>query len=57
VLFSKSAIEAILSVPEMTCRPYMDLHPELVKAYPSDHAAFVEDVDTLEDIQKWGVTR
>lgn len=57
MLFSKSAIEAILSVPEMTCRPYMDLHPELVKAYPSDHAAFVEDVDTLEDIQKWGVTR
>lgn len=56
-LFSKSVIDSILQIPGMTCRAYMDLHPKLVKICASDHRPFVEDVDTLEDIVKWGMTQ
>ena len=57
VLFSRKAVEAILSMPNMVCRPYMDQHPDLVKIYETDHAAFILDVDTDADIQKLGITR
>lgn len=53
VLFSKSVINSILRIPGMTCRVYLDLHPELVKTYASNHRPFVEGVDALEDIAKW----
>ena len=57
VLLSRKAVEAILSMPNMVCRPYMDQHPDLVKIYETDHAAFILDVDTEADIQKLGITR
>ncbi|MBU3582414.1 nucleotidyltransferase family protein [Polynucleobacter sp. 15G-AUS-farblos] len=57
VLFSKKAVEAILSMPEMVCRPYMDQNPALVKIYETDNTAFILDVDTEADIQKLGISR
>ena len=55
VLFSRKVIEKILAIPGMVCRPYMDEHPELVKAFITENQAFVMDVDTDEDIQKLGL--
>ncbi|MBU3618821.1 NTP transferase domain-containing protein [Polynucleobacter sp. JS-Fieb-80-E5] len=57
VLFSKLIIEKILAIPGMVCRPYMDLHPELVKTFVTDNQAFVMDVDTQKDIEKLGLDR
>ena len=57
VLFSKKAIETILSKPGMACRTFMDQHPELIKVYETDNPAYVLDVDTEADIQKFGITR
>ena len=57
VLFSKPIIEKILAIPGMVCRPYMDLHPELVKTFITDNQAFVMDVDTQKDIEKLGLDR
>jgi len=57
VLFSKKAVEDILSIPGMVCRPYMDQHPDKVKIFETDSTAFILDVDTEEDIQKLGITR
>ena len=57
VLFSKPIIEKILAIPGMVCRPYMDLHPELVKTFVTDNQAFVMDVDTQSDIEKLGLDR
>jgi len=55
VLFSRGVIKRILEIPEMVCRPYMDLHPELVQALVTSNEAYVLDVDTLNDIQKLGL--
>ena len=57
VLFSRKAVEAILSMPEMACRPYMDQNPAIVKIYDTANTAFILDVDTDEDIQKLGLSR
>ncbi|MBU3562986.1 NTP transferase domain-containing protein [Polynucleobacter sp. Tro8-14-1] len=57
VLFSKPIIEKILAIPGMVCRPYIDLHPELVKNFVTDNQAFVMDVDTQSDIEKLGLDR
>ena len=57
VLFSRAVIDQILSIPGMVCRPYMDLHPELVKTFVTDSQAFVMDVDTQKDIEKLGLDR
>ncbi|MBU3628224.1 NTP transferase domain-containing protein [Polynucleobacter sp. AP-Reno-20A-A9] len=57
VLFSKLVIEKILAIPGMVCRPFMDLHPELVKTFVTDNQAFVMDVDTQNDIEKLGLDR
>ncbi len=57
VLFSKAVIQAILSMPNMVCRTYMDLHPELVKIVQTEHLAYIQDVDTMDDILKLGITR
>ena len=57
VLFSKKAIEAILSSEGMVCRPYMDQHPTLVKIYETDNLAYILDVDTEADIQSLGISR
>lgn len=57
VLFSKKAVEAILSTKGMVCRSYMDQHSTLVRIYESDNTAFILDVDTESDIQKLGISR
>lgn len=57
VLFSRKAIKAILSMPGMVCRHYMDKNPAIVKIYETDNTAFILDVDTDEDIQKLGLSR
>jgi molybdenum cofactor cytidylyltransferase/nicotine blue oxidoreductase len=55
VLFSKKVIKEILAIPAMVCRPFMDQHPELVHVFETDNKAYVQDVDTPEDIQKLGL--
>lgn len=57
VLFSKKAVEAILSIEGMVCRRYMDQYPAFVRIYETDNTAFVLDVDTEADIQKLGISR
>lgn len=52
VLFSRKAIEEILMNPGMTCRSFMDSHPELVYPYASTLSAYILDVDTQADMQK-----
>jgi CTP:molybdopterin cytidylyltransferase MocA len=53
VLFSKAAVQAVLAIPGMVCRAYMDMHPEKVQIMETQNQAFVSDVDTPEDIQKY----
>ena len=57
VLFSRKAINAILAIPGMTCRPYMDAHPAQVGQMQTHKQAFILDVDTPEDIQMHQLTR
>ena len=57
VLFSKKSIEAILRVPDMVCRQYMDAHPEQVKQLITDNTAYLVDVDTEQDIQSLGLNK
>jgi molybdenum cofactor cytidylyltransferase/nicotine blue oxidoreductase len=57
VLFSKKSIEAILRVPDMVCRQYMDAHPEQVKQLITDNTAYLVDVDTEQDIQRLGLNK
>jgi molybdenum cofactor cytidylyltransferase/nicotine blue oxidoreductase len=57
VLFSRLAVEKILSTPGMLCRSYMDQHSELVQVYETDKLAYILDVDTEADIQRMGITR
>ena len=52
VLFSKKAIDAILEIPEMVCRPYMDSHPQQVRQLVTSNKAYLVDVDTEDDIQR-----
>ena len=52
VLFSKKAIEAILEIPSMVCRPYMDSHPQQVRRLVTNNKAYLVDVDTEDDIQR-----
>ena len=55
VLFSKEVVQKILGVPGLVCRAYMDQHPEQIKIFAIDNAAYVLDVDTQADIQKLGL--
>ena len=57
VLFSKEVIQRVLAIPGMVCRPYMDKHPELVKAFDTSNNAFILDADTLDDIQMLGLEK
>jgi molybdenum cofactor cytidylyltransferase len=56
VLFSYAAVNDILAIPGMVCRPYMDKHPEQVRLLKTHLQAFVLDVDTFEDIQREKLT-
>ena len=57
VLFSKEVIERVLAISGMVCRPFMDKHPELIKAYDTSNNAFVLDADTQDDIQNLGLEK
>jgi CTP:molybdopterin cytidylyltransferase MocA len=57
VLFSRKAVESILTIPKMVCRFYMDQNPNLVEIFETNQLAFIQDVDTDTDIQKLGITR
>ena len=52
VLFSKQALHNTLAVPDLSCRAYMDTHPERVHIWHTDNDAFVYDVDTPQDMKK-----
>lgn len=53
VLFSKKAIQNTVAIPDLSCRAYMDAHPEQVQLWHTNNIAFVCDVDTPEDMQKY----
>lgn len=57
VLFSYKAVSDVLAKPGMVCRGYMDAHPKKVRAMHTSNQAFVMDVDTLEDIQRYQLNR
>jgi molybdenum cofactor cytidylyltransferase len=52
VLFSKKALQNTVAIPDLSCRAYMDSHPEQVQVWHTDNAAFVCDVDTPQDMKK-----
>jgi CTP:molybdopterin cytidylyltransferase MocA len=51
VLFSKQAVLDTLTTPGMVCRTYMDAYPQNVRMMQTPNQAFIQDVDTPEDIQ------
>jgi len=53
VLFSAAAVFNILKVPALVCRTYMDAHPEQLRIMDTQNRAFVMDVDTPQDIQRY----
>ena len=57
VLFSKKVVSEILAIPEMVCRPYMDTHTGLIHIFETENKAFIQDVDTPDDILTLGITR
>jgi molybdenum cofactor cytidylyltransferase/nicotine blue oxidoreductase len=56
VLLSKVAVLNTLKASEGVCRTYMDTHPEQVRIMDTENAAFVMDVDTPEDIDRYGLS-
>ena len=50
VLFSRRVIDEILSSPGLVCRTYMDQHPNAVKIFNTDNLAYIQDIDTQEDV-------
>jgi len=57
VLFSKKSIEAMLKIPGMVCRPYMDTHAQQVKQFITKNKAYLVDVDTEEDIHRQNLAK
>ena len=55
VLFSREAIQKTLAVANLTCRDFMDLHPEQVHIWDTENDAFVCDVDTPEHMKKYNL--
>jgi molybdenum cofactor cytidylyltransferase len=53
VLFSKKALQNTLAIPDLSCRAYMDAHPEQVQFWHTNNSAFICDVDTPEDMKKY----
>ena len=53
VLFSKKALKNTLAIPDLSCRAYMDAHPEQVQVWHTNNAAFICDVDTPQDMKKY----
>lgn len=55
VLFSRAAIQNTLAVTNLSCREFMDSHPEQVHIWETENQAFICDVDTPEDMKKYGL--
>ena len=53
VLFSKQALQNTLAISDLSCRAYMDAHPDQVHIWHTDNDAFVCDVDTPQDMKKY----
>jgi molybdenum cofactor cytidylyltransferase len=53
VLFSKKALQNAVAIPDLSCRAYMDAHPEQVEVLHTDNDAFICDVDTPQDMKKY----
>lgn len=53
VLFSRGAIQSTLAVANLTCRDFMDFHPEQVHIWNTENRSFVCDVDTPGDMTKY----
>lgn len=53
VLFSKKALQDVLAIPDLSCRVYMDAHPEQVQLWHTKNDAFICDVDTPQDMKKY----
>lgn len=53
VIFSREAIQNTLAVTNLTCRDFMDSHPEQVHIWDTENRSFVCDVDTPEDMKKY----
>ena len=53
VIFSKKALQNTVAIPDLSCRAYMDAYPEQVALWHTNNTAFVCDVDTPEDMQKY----
>jgi CTP:molybdopterin cytidylyltransferase MocA len=53
VLFSKKALQNTLAISDLSCRAYMDAHPEEVQVWHTNNDAFVCDVDTPQDMKKY----
>jgi CTP:molybdopterin cytidylyltransferase MocA len=56
VLFSKKAFQNTAAVPDLSCRAYMDAHPEQVQIWHTSNEAFISDVDTPQDMKKHQLT-
>ena len=52
VLFSNKALQNTLAVPVLSCRAYIDAHPEQVQLWHTNNEAFISDVDTPQDMEK-----
>jgi len=53
VLFSRKALQNTVAIPDLSCRAYMDAHPEQVHLWHTNNSAFVCDVDTRQDMKKY----
>ena len=52
VLFSNKALQNTVAVPDLSCRAYIDAHPEQVQLWHTNNKAFISDVDTPQDMEK-----
>ena len=51
VAISKETVSLIVSAdPSVTCRGFIQAHPELVDPYPTENEHFVVDIDTVDDL-------
>jgi len=56
VAISKDIVSLILAADEsLTCRSFIQEHPELVDPYPTDNEHFVVDIDTVNDLAAFKV--
>ena len=55
VIFSSNAIQTILATPGMSCREYLDAHPEKVLQMITGNPAYITDVDNQSDISKFNL--